>query len=93
MKKWQQRIGPWLTKYLALPSDAILELPRITLIGQIHVYIENHHGLLVYSDNELKLKANKGYIQILGSSFILKTMLPEEILLEGTITAVKFIPE
>ncbi|MFC4558854.1 sporulation protein YqfC [Virgibacillus kekensis] len=93
MKKWQQRIGPWLTKYLALPSDVMLELPRITMIGQIHVYIENHKGLIVYSDKELKLRTNKGYVQILGSSFVLKMMLPEEILLEGSIREVKFLPD
>ncbi|MEW9675804.1 sporulation protein YqfC [Lentibacillus sp. L22] len=90
--KWYKKITPWLTNHLALPSDVILELPRITMIGQIHVYIENHQGLAVYSENELKLKTNKGYIQILGSSFVLKMMLPEEILVEGTIEEVKFIP-
>nr|WP_245251073.1 sporulation protein YqfC [Virgibacillus litoralis] len=79
--------------HLALPTDVMLELPRITMIGQIHVYIENHKGLVVYSDTELKLKTNKGYIKISGSSFVLKMMLPEEILLEGLITEVKFIPD
>ncbi|GAA0602167.1 sporulation protein YqfC [Virgibacillus siamensis] len=93
MKKLQQRIAPLLTKYLDLPSDVMLELPRITTIGQIHVYIENHKGLVVYSDNELTVRANKGLIQITGKSFVLKTMLPEEILLEGTITDIKFISE
>lgn len=80
-------------KHLALPTDVMLELPRITMIGQIHVYIENHKGLIVYSDTELKLKTNQGYVQISGSSFVLKMMLPEEILLEGLITEVKFIPD
>lgn len=91
--KWYKKIAPWLTNHLALPSDVVLELPRITMIGQIHVYIENHQGLEVYSDTELKLKTNKGYIRITGSSFVLKMMLPEEILVEGTIDAVTFIPE
>jgi sporulation protein YqfC len=92
VKRWNKHIRPWLIKYLALPSDVILELPRVTLIGQIHAYIENHQGIITYSDSELKLKTNKGFIQITGSSFVLKMMLPEEILLEGTITEVKFIP-
>ncbi|ALX48120.1 sporulation protein YqfC [Lentibacillus amyloliquefaciens] len=93
MKKWQLRIAPWLSKCFSLPSDVMMELPRVTMIGQLHVYIENHQGLSVYSDKELKLKSNKGYIQILGSSFVLKMMLPEEILLEGHIKEVKFIPD
>lgn len=89
--KWYKRIAPWLTNHLALPSDVVLELPRITMIGQVHVYIENHQGLAVYSDNEIRLKTNKGYIQIIGSSFVLKLMLPEEILVEGNVQEVKFI--
>ncbi|WP_284140438.1 MULTISPECIES: sporulation protein YqfC [unclassified Virgibacillus] len=93
MKNIQQRIRPLLIKYLALPSDVVLELPRITVIGQIHAYIENHKGLALFTDEELRLRATKGYIQIKGSSFVLKMMLPEEILLEGTITDIRFISE
>lgn len=91
MKKWQLRIRTLLVKYLALPSDVLLELPRITVIGHIHLYIENHKGLETYSETELKLKTNKGYVQILGNSFVLKLMLPEEILLEGNIQEIKYI--
>lgn len=93
MKSWHQGIKPWLIKYFALPSDVILELPRITIIGQIHVYIENHQGLVTYTDSELKLKTNKGFIQITGSSFVLKMMLPKEILLEGVIKDIQFFPD
>ncbi|MGM8213521.1 sporulation protein YqfC [Virgibacillus sp. W0430] len=91
MKKWRHRLHPILTKYFALPSDVVLELPRLTLIGQIHLYIENHQGLIVYSDTELKLKTFDGFVQIIGEGFIIKMMLPEEILLEGTIKEVKYI--
>lgn len=91
MAKWQQRIRSLLIEQFSLPTDVILELPRITIIGHIHFYIENHQGLASYSENELKLKINKGYVQIKGSSFVLKTMLPKEILLEGVISEVKFL--
>ncbi|MGM8364620.1 sporulation protein YqfC [Virgibacillus sp. W0181] len=91
MKKWRYRLHPILTKYFALPSDVVLELPRITLIGQLHLYIENHQGLIVYSDSELKLRTHDGFVQITGHAFIIKMMLPEEILLEGNIKEVKFI--
>jgi len=93
MKNWQQGLKPWLIKYLALPSDVVLELPRITIVGNLHVYIENHQGLITYSETELKLKSNKGYIRVTGSSFVLKMMLPEEILLEGIVKDVEFIPD
>lgn len=91
MKKIQSHIRPLLAKYFSLPTDILLELPRVTMIGQLHVYIENHHGLAVFTDTELRLNLAVGYIQIIGDSFIIKSMLPDEILLEGNITELKFI--
>lgn len=93
MKKWHDRFRPWLIKYMGLPSDVMLQLPKITMIGQLHIYIENHQGLVVYTDTELQLKTEQGYVQITGNSFVLKIMYPEEILLEGKIKEVKFIEE
>ncbi|KGX88916.1 sporulation protein YqfC [Pontibacillus litoralis] len=92
MNKWQQRIGNWMVQQLNLPSDVVLELPRITTIGQIHAYIENHKGLLIFSDQELRLQLKNGQLKITGKNFVLRMMLPEEILLEGTIEHISFIP-
>lgn len=92
LAKWHQRIRSLLIEQFSLPSDVILEMPRITIIGHIHFYIENHQGLEVYSNNELKLKVTNGYVQIKGDAFVLKMMLPKEIMLEGTIHEVKFLP-
>ncbi|MRH43085.1 sporulation protein YqfC [Aquibacillus halophilus] len=93
MNKWQLRIGNWLAEHLELPSDVILELPRITTIGQLHAYIENHKGLVLFSDTELRLKMDYGYLRISGENFVLKLMLPEEILLEGKIVEIKFVED
>jgi len=92
VKKWHLRVRNLFVKYLALPSDVLLELPRITVIGDIHLYIENHKGLEIYSEKELRLKTNNGHVQILGESFVLKLMLPGEILLEGKIQDIKYQP-
>ncbi|MEI3596646.1 MULTISPECIES: sporulation protein YqfC [unclassified Oceanobacillus] len=92
MKKWHLKFRNLMVNYLALPSDILLELPRLTMIGNFHLYIENHKGLETYSETELKLKTTNGYVQILGTSFVLKQMLPEEILLEGEIEEIKYIP-
>lgn len=91
VKKWHLRIRNWMVDYLALPSDVLLELPRLTMIGNFHLYIENHKGLETYSETELKLKTTNGYVQILGSSFVLKQMFSDEILLEGEIEKINYI--
>jgi sporulation protein YqfC len=75
---------------LELPADAIMDLPRITMIGQIHIYIENHRGVKAFSNEKLALKLKQGALIIKGNNFVIKTILPEEILLEGTISSVYF---
>jgi sporulation protein YqfC len=76
-----------------LPQDVMMDLPRITMIGQIHIYIENHRGLITFTDKELRLLLKQGQLQIRGKSFGIKTILPEEILLEGKIDQVLYINE
>ncbi|MDF0727218.1 sporulation protein YqfC [Cytobacillus sp. S13-E01] len=90
-KKWQQRMRNWMTTKMELPADVMMDLPRITMIGQIHIYIENHRGLLTFTDKELRLLLKNGQLLIKGQSFVIKTILPEEILLEGKIDQVLYI--
>lgn len=90
-KKWGKQIRTWLTKHMELPPDVMMDLPRITMIGQIHIYIENHKGLLAFSDKELRLLLTQGQLLVKGNGFVIKTILPEEILLEGEIEHVLYI--
>lgn len=91
MAKWRENAKQWLLNKMDLPSDAVMDLPRITMIGQLHIYIENHNGVLQFSDKELHLALKQGQLLIKGESFVLKTILPEEILLEGKINQVIYI--
>lgn len=83
----------WMTNTMELPADVMMDLPRITMIGQIHIYIENHRGLLTFSDTELRLLLKQGQLLVKGDSFVIKTILPEEILLEGKINQVMYLEE
>jgi sporulation protein YqfC len=92
-KKWGRVLRSWMTQKMELPQDVMMDLPRITMIGQIHIYIENHRGLLTFTDQEVRLLLKQGQLLIKGSSFVIRTILPEEILLEGKIDAVMYLNE
>ncbi|MDP4162133.1 MAG: sporulation protein YqfC [Bacillota bacterium] len=92
-KKWGQLVRNWMADKMDLPQDVMMDLPRITMIGQIHIYIENHRGLIAFSDKEVRLLLKQGQLLIKGKSFVIKTILPEEILLEGRIDQVIYINE
>jgi sporulation protein YqfC len=93
VKKWRQHMRRWITDKLELPADIMMDLPRITMVGQIHIYIENHRGLLAFSDKELRLLLKQGQLLVRGENFVIKMILPEEILLEGKINQVIYIDE
>jgi sporulation protein YqfC len=92
-RNWGKKMKQLMTKTMDLPQDVMMDLPRITMIGQLHIYIENHRGLLAFSDSEVRLMLKNGQLLIKGTSFVIKTILPEEIMLEGKIDKVYFINE
>lgn len=92
-QKWGQQLKRFMMKTMDLPQDVMMDLPRITMIGQLHIYIENHRGLLTFTDTEVKLMLSTGHLLIQGEGFVIKTILPEELLLEGKIVNVVFINE
>lgn len=90
-KNWSQFVRKWMSQKMDLPQDVMMDLPRITMIGQVHIYIENHRGLLAFSDGELRLLIKHGQLLVKGKAFVIKTILPEELLLEGKIDQVIYI--
>lgn len=75
---------------LELPKDIILDLPRITMIGNLQAHIENHKGILEYSKETVKIKSKKGYIKVEGLNMIIKTIVTEEVIITGDIHKVEF---
>ncbi|NMM61945.1 sporulation protein YqfC [Clostridium sp. P21] len=54
---------------LDLPRDVILNVPKITVTGHSEIIIENHRGVAVFNENEVKVNSGIGSICIHGSQF------------------------
>ncbi len=93
MKKMRRWVKQWMTERMELPADVMMDLPRITMVGHLHIYIENHRGVLRFSKEEMRLRLDEGQLLIRGHDFVIKTILPEEILLEGKILSVQYVFE
>ncbi|MDI3534426.1 MAG: hypothetical protein PWQ82_791 [Thermosediminibacterales bacterium] len=85
MKKIKEKISD----ILELPKDVVLNLPKITLVGDVQLYIENHRGILEYNRERVKIKTNLGEIIISGSDLKIKTVMFEEIIVEGSIKGIQ----
>ncbi|AWX55507.1 sporulation protein YqfC [Brevibacillus brevis] len=91
MKRWSRRLRQLAGGVLDLPQDVVLEVPRITMIGHLQMYIENHRGVLHFSEKELRLLLTNGQMIVSGEQLVIRAILPEEVLLEGRIGGVKFL--
>lgn len=77
---------------LDLPQDVVHDLPRITMIGNVQLYVENHQGVLHFSSELLKLQLTKGRVEVTGKDLVIRAILKEEVFIEGIITGVSYIP-
>jgi sporulation protein YqfC len=93
VKKWSEKWRRFATGVLDMPQDLTMEMPRITMIGQLQMYIENHRGVLWFSNEELRLLLTKGQLLIRGKNLIIRAILPEEVLVEGIVDQVVFLDE
>ena len=79
-----------LAESLELPKDIILDIPKITMIGDIRMNIENHKGIIEYTNNCIRIKIKDGILKIMGKNLLLKIILKDEIVIIGKIQQVEF---
>lgn len=90
MRSVRNKLRIWTASILDLPQDVTHHLPRLTAIGNKELYIENHQGVLHFSDDRLILAIPGGQLEINGQQLAIHSILSEEVRIEGTITEIKY---
>ncbi|WP_077367965.1 sporulation protein YqfC [Anaerosalibacter sp. Marseille-P3206] len=80
-----------ISETFELPKDIIMDLPKISVIGNIQLIISNHKGIIEYSNEIIRINTNTGVVKITGNDMYLKTILTEEIIIAGTIEKIEFL--
>ncbi|GIP35832.1 sporulation protein YqfC [Paenibacillus sp. J2TS4] len=91
MRSIKKKLNMVTAKLLEVPQDVILDLPRLTMIGNMQLYIENHRGVLHFSSQLLKLAFGKGELEVHGKDLVMRGIQTEEVFIEGTINDIKYI--
>jgi sporulation protein YqfC len=91
MRYFSQKIRKFTSDFLDLPKDVVFDLPRITMIGNMQLYIENHRGVLGFSQSSLRLQLSVGELNISGEQLVIRTILAEEVFIEGIIQDIRYI--
>ena len=92
MEKRQQRRptqSERVAEALDLPGDAVAGLPRIELLGDRELRMENHRGILDYGSGEIHISGGRLAVRVLGEDLELRAMNGTELLITGHIRAVE----
>lgn len=76
---------------LEIPQDLALDLPRITLVGNLNLNVENHKGIIGYTKEEVRLKVSDGYLIARGHNFSLRSISRTDVFLEGEINSLQIV--
>ena len=80
-----------LSELLDLPKDVVLNLPRISVVGDVQLLIENHRGLLEYDPDHVLVGMNEGRLLIRGRDLILGVVHADEMTITGQLTSIEFL--
>lgn len=75
----------------ARQTDPLCKAPLIELTGENRVLMENHHGILAYSTEEIKVKVSFGCIVVLGERLFLRELSKEQLVIWGRIDSVRLV--
>ena len=71
-----------------LPADALAGLPKLELVGDGELRVENHKGILAYGQEEIHISGGVYLIKIVGQGMELRAMTGIELLITGKVTQI-----
>ena len=90
MNSKSYKIKEKISDALELPKDITLDIPKITMLGTDSAAVENHKGVINYSDNQIRINTGCGILTISGHKLAIKSIIQEEIIITGKISNVSF---
>lgn len=79
-----------IAEKLDFPRDVILNIPKITITGDNEITIENHKGIILFNDEEVKINSGVGLISINGRRFEIRFIGGSTITITGKFKSVTY---
>jgi len=80
-----------MSDVLELPKEIVLNVPKLTMIGNNNLMIENYKGIVEYDNSRIRLNTASGIVRITGEWLSIKEITSEDVMVEGTITSLEFL--
>ncbi|MGB9867849.1 MAG: sporulation protein YqfC [Bacillota bacterium] len=79
-----------LCKALELPPDLLMDLPRVTILGNKRFSVENYRGLIECSSTRISVGFARGQILLRGEGLNILSITQGELIVEGQISSIEF---
>ena len=89
-KKAKRNIPKKIAKTLDIPEDVMLGTPRLTMMSNRELRIENHKSILEYETDKITLCTKDMLIAISGDKLDIGVICDDEILVTGEILSLEF---
>lgn len=86
----RERFGRGVADLFEIPEDVVLNVPRITIIGNLQLIIENHRGLIEYTPQTIRVGAGNGQLVIDGEDLAVGSVFSEDLSVMGRFTRILF---
>ncbi len=82
--KQKQRLAEGIRK-VGLPEEVLLDVPRVVLMGDQRVIIENHKGIVEYAGQSVRVRTACGLMEIQGNDLRLEYFGASDLVVLGRI--------
>jgi len=86
----RRKVRRTMAEVLEIPGEIALDLPKIILVGNVQVIIENHRGIVQYTSESIRVIVPAGEVTVRGQDLVLRNILPDELCIEGVIEQLCF---
>ncbi len=76
---------------LELPKELVMDRPKLTMIGNCDIMIENYKGIVEYDSERLRINTGAGIVKLTGTGLYIKEITSEDIIVSGTIHSLEFV--
>ncbi|NLY51862.1 MAG: sporulation protein YqfC [Firmicutes bacterium] len=90
-KTFKGRFLQNLTTAFELPADVVLNLPRITITGNVQLLMENHKGIISYDPEKIRIRTQHGEVAITGTKLKIDSLFASEVRINGHIHGIEFL--
>lgn len=86
-----EKIQQSVVRLLEIPRDLAFDLPKITLLGNMEMCIENYNGLIEFTPEKIALSTSQGAVELSGQGLTIRSILPYEMVVEGRFQTLRFL--